>query len=148
MRKSSVITIFILLIILILIFLLNKSPNISISKACVKEKCFNLEIAQTPEQRAKGLMYSSSLNKNSGMLFIYPKEQTSSFWMKNTLIPLDMIWINKDKEIVHIQHNALPCTQDPCQTYPSNKKALYVLEINANLSKQYNFNIGDKVQLK
>lgn len=109
---------------------------------------FNIEVADTFATRAEGLMFREELPKNNGMFFIYNSEGNRSFWMKNTLIPLDMIFINSDLEIVSIQRNAQPCNDLFCKSYPSSKPAQYILEINGGLSKELGINIGDKVKLK
>lgn len=116
-------------------------------KACINEICFNVELAETQAERQQGLMRRQFIDQNSGMLFIFDNENFHLFWMKNTLIPLDIIWINKDNKIVHIEYNVLPCKEDPCTYYTPKEKALYVLEINAGLSEKYNFKEGDKVRL-
>ena len=87
-------------------------------------------------------MFRESLDKDKGMLFVYDKESKQSFWMENTLIPLDIIWINKDNKIVYIV-TAESCKKDPCEIYSSDEEALYVLEINAGLTNDYNIKIGD-----
>ena len=79
-------------------------------------------------------MYRDSLPRQSGMLFVFESEHKHGFWMKNTLIPLDMIWINRDSRIVDIK-TATPCVSDPCPTYQPIADSLYVLEINAGLSQ-------------
>ncbi len=117
----------------------NKSPQV-----CFKDSCFVVEIANSQQERARGLMYRESLDKNSGMLFIFSEEATNSFWMKNTLIPLDIIWINKDKEVVHIKKNALPCKEDDCLSIRPNKEALYVLEVNSGVCERIGLEVGDK----
>ena len=89
-------------------------------------------------------MNRDSLGENEGMLFIFDKEDYYSFWMLNTRIPLDIIWINANKEIIHIERNLQPCT-DSCPKYSPNEKALYVLEVNANYTSKNGINIGDKV---
>lgn len=106
---------------------------------------FFVEIAKTPEQHQKGLMFREHLNENAGMLFIYNTENYLTFWMKNTYIPLDIIWISKDYEIVDIAQNVPPCTTIKCPIYMSKLPAKYVLEINANLTEKYNIKIGDTV---
>ena len=67
--------------------------------------------------------------------------------MKNTLIPLDIIWINEDLEVVDIHHNAQPCGSEDCNSIIPSKEALYVLEINAGLAERYNLKLGDKIEL-
>ena len=88
-----------------------------------------VEIAKTPKERQEGLMFRDGLCDNCGMPFIFEEEDFHSFWMKNTLIPLDMIFINSDLEVVDVLH-AAPCAEDPCKTYTPKEKALYVLETN------------------
>lgn len=104
--------------------------------------CFKVQIADTDKKREKGLMFVKELPENEGMLFVYDQEWIYSFWMKNTLIPLDMIWIDKDKKIVDIQ-TAQPCTSAPCPSYIPAWKAKYILEINAWLSEKYGLKYKD-----
>ena len=113
-----------------------------------KEKIkVGVEISDSPEERAAGLMFREFLGENSGMLFIFDDEKTRSFWMKNTLIPLDMIFISKDFEIVDIKY-AEPCEEDPCISYVSKKPAEYVLEVNGNFTIRNDIEIGNKINLK
>ncbi|MBI2667761.1 DUF192 domain-containing protein [Candidatus Woesearchaeota archaeon] len=106
----------------------------------------NIEIADSDSERTQGLMFRESLDKNSGMLFVFEDEDYHSFWMKNTLIPLDMIFISKNLKIVDIKH-AVPC-DDECISYKPKDKAKYVLEVNNNFAIENNINLGDKVILK
>jgi len=108
----------------------------NISKVCFNKKCFNVEIANTPKEHAIGLMNRKYLDSDSGMLFIFNAEDKYFFWMKNTLIPLDIIWLDKNKKIVFIKQNAKPCEADPCKTFGPNKNAKYVLEINNGLAEK------------
>lgn len=89
------------------------------------------ELADTTEKRARGLMYRESLPKHHGMLFTFPEPQPWTFWMKNTRMPLDIIWIDDQKRIVHIERNVPICTRndDGCPNYQPNRDALYVLEL-------------------
>lgn len=105
---------------------------------------FKSYLASTPKQQQIGLMYQTKLSKNSAMLFTFPNSTYQQFWMKNTLIPLDIIFVDNHK-IVDIKHNALPCKKDPCPNYASKAPANQVLEINGGLSKQLNITIGQKV---
>lgn len=88
-----------------------------------------IEISKTPEEMQKGLMFRENLCLDCGMLFIFEEEDFHGFWMKNTLIPLDMIFIDADLNIVDILY-AEPCTENICKPYIPKKKALYVLETN------------------
>lgn len=115
---------------------INTEKESAISKVCFNEKCFNVEIVNTPEARAQGLMEREYLNPDNGMLFIFDTEDKYYFWMKNTLISLDIIWLDKNKKVMFIKHNAQPCKADPCETFGPNEKAKYVLEINSGLAKE------------
>jgi uncharacterized membrane protein (UPF0127 family) len=90
-------------------------------------------------------MGETSLPKNEGMLFIFPSENKPEFWMKNTKIPLDIIFINDNDIIVYMVKNAPPCINDPCPLYKTTRNASKVLEINAGLSKKHNFKTGQVV---
>lgn len=119
------------------------------SQVCINDKCFNVEVADSPEERAQGLMDRKSLGKNNGMLFIFPKEDQYGFWMKNTKIPLDIIWINEDMEIVFIYRMMEPCIQgQECKAFEPYQKARYVLEINGDTVPEYDIKIYDKVEFK
>lgn len=122
-----------------------KKTTVSIGKAAV-----TVEISNTPSAREIGLMYRKYLEPNSGMLFIFPNESRYSFWMKNTFIPLDIIWISADKKIVHLEKNVQPCKkfsplQDVCPTLSPAQNVLYVLEVNAGWVDKNAINIGDEV---
>lgn len=111
------------------------------------ESNFMVEVADTPKERAKGLMGVSKLPKQSGMLFEFEDSKIRNFWMKNTLIPLDIIYINEKYEITEILRNVPPCKTDECPTYPSNQPAKFVLEINGNLSNKLKIEPGQKITL-
>lgn len=145
MKKKALGALIIVLLILVGIILYS---TLSKPKACFEGECFELEIADTSEERQEGLMNRSSLEENKGMLFVFEKPGKYSFWMKNTKIPLDMIWINSDNEIVHIKHNAQPCKKDPCESYGPDEEANYVLEINGGLAKKTGLKKGDRVKLQ
>jgi uncharacterized protein len=102
------------------------------------------EIADTARKRAEGLMYREHLDKNRGMLFTFDEVQPWTFWMKNTKIPLDIIWMNEKKQIVHIEANVPICTRtdDGCRQYQPNEPALYVLELGAGMAEHLNLQKG------
>lgn len=141
-RRIYVIIIILFLLSLVLIILFNKTSNYVL----VNGKKIQVEIADTELERETGLMNRESLQENSGMLFVYPDSEIRSFWMKNTLIPLDIIFIDENLEIVDIK-NALPCYSEPCALYTSSLPAKYVLEVNSGFSEENNISIGEKVSL-
>ena len=104
---------------------------------------FNVELALTPRQQAKGMMYRTYMADDSGMLFVFKGEAKRSFWMKNTLIPLDMLFIAADGEIVHIHHNAKP--QDLTKI-TAEEDAMAVLELKGSTADKMGIKKGDYVQ--
>ncbi|MAR79221.1 MAG: hypothetical protein CMM18_03215 [Rhodospirillaceae bacterium] len=106
---------------------------------------FYVEIADTKEKRQKGLMFRDFLNENQGMLFDFKQEEKVSFWMKNTSIPLDIIFIDKKGYIVNIYENATPFSK---KVIKSKYQVRAVLEINAGLVKKLRISIGDIVMYK
>jgi uncharacterized membrane protein (UPF0127 family) len=89
-------------------------------------------------------MYRQYLEKNSGMLFIFPEERSQSFWMKNTVLPLDMLFISSELVIVDIA-TMQPCSVDPCPSYTSKQPAQYCLEVNAGYVRSHKIKIGDTI---
>ena len=106
----------------------------------------NVEIADDNYERMHGLMFRENLNKNFGMLFIFDAEENQTFWMKNTMIPLDIIFISKDMKIIDIKY-ATPCKENPCKLYKSSGPAQYVLEVNGNFTIKNKIKIDDKITL-
>jgi len=108
---------------------------------------FVIEIADSPEERQTGLMHRDFLPQNAGMLFVFEDEAPRGFWMKNTLIQLDMIFLNADMTVVEIHENVSPCEEDPCPAYKS-PPAQYVLEINGGLAKKSGIAVGSVMSRK
>lgn len=102
-----------------------------------------IEIADNEEERNRGLMQRASMKENRGMLFIFPDEQVRSFWMMNTFISLDIIFLNEKREIVKIHHDTKPFKYEI--SYESGKPAKYVVEVNAGFTKKHNIKEGDKI---
>jgi uncharacterized membrane protein (UPF0127 family) len=102
----------------------------------------DLEIADNEYERQLGLMNRKSMEENQGMLFIFPFEKYQSFWMRNTLISLDILFINKDKKIVTIHKNSEILS---AQSYPSSAPAMYVVEVVGGFTDKFNIIIGDKI---
>ena len=108
------------------------------------------ELANTPQKRAEGLMYREHLGDDRGMLFTFLQAQAWVFWMKNTKIPLDLIWINEKKQIIHMEQNVPICTRtdDSCPQYRPNEGALYVLELAAGRAEKLKLQRGSKLQFQ
>lgn len=102
----------------------------------------DIELAENNDERQLGLMYREHMEDGQGMFFIFPYDMMQSFWMKNTIIPLDMLFINSAQEIVTIQKNTTPYATD---SYQSTKPAQYVLEVNAGYTDRLGIQEGYKV---
>ena len=111
-------------------------------------KNFAVEIADTSEKQALGLMFRDNMEADKGMLFIFPNEAPRSFWMKNTRIPLDIMYFDKELKMVSISADTPPCKVTRCPSYPSKGPAMYVLELNAGAAKKLGVGEGDKLTLK
>jgi uncharacterized membrane protein (UPF0127 family) len=101
-----------------------------------------VEVASDDATREQGLMYRDHMADDRGMIFLFTQAGEYPFWMKNTLIPLDMIWMDADHRIVHIAHDVPPCKADPCPNYPPNAKASSVLELAAGVAAKHKLKDG------
>ena len=112
------------------------------------KKTVELELAESITQHAYGLMNRTRLSSNSGMIFVFENEEPRQFWMKNTLIDLDIAYIDKEKTIIDIQTMKSPKTimQNELPTYPSKKPAQYAIEMNAGWFKKHKIKLGGKIK--
>jgi uncharacterized membrane protein (UPF0127 family) len=109
---------------------------------------YRLELALTPEDQAQGLMYRESLPERTGMLFVFPDYAPHGFWMKNTMIPLDMIWMDESGRVVYISANTPPCRADPCPTYGPEGPARMVLEIAGGMAAREKITVGSTLKFE
>jgi uncharacterized membrane protein (UPF0127 family) len=112
------------------------------SLGTVKTK-IDIEIANSEFDRQLGLMFRKHMEDKDGMLFIFTSEEMQSFWMRNTYIPLDMIFVNSAKKIVTIHRNTQTLSD---QSYPSAAPAIYVIEVNGGFCSSHNINEGDRIE--
>ncbi|MCJ7816420.1 MAG: DUF192 domain-containing protein [Candidatus Aenigmarchaeota archaeon] len=144
-QKMSPLWIFLALafavVLLMFLFPLANQENNSV---CFGSECFTVELARTPDEHSRGLMGRQFLSQDSGMLFVFPDEGVYPFWMKNTQIPLDIIWLDSNRSIVFIKRNAQPCGTGECSTINPGKSARYVLEVNGGTSDRISLREGDK----
>ena len=145
-----IIIIFLFIIFGLLIFYFTQASSTFTSTIVnINNQKINLEIAKTNSQKAKGLSGRTNLCPNCGMIFIFNKEGIYPFWMKDTLIPLDLIWLNSKGLIVSIL-TAKPEPNTPItqlKLYQNQKPAKYVIELNANRARELNLKIGDKIEI-
>jgi uncharacterized membrane protein (UPF0127 family) len=118
------------------------------AQATIKETVIDLEVARTPEQQALGLMFRLSLADNRGMLFPFDEPRYAQFWMKNVVIPLDMIFL-KQGVVQKVHHNVPGCSQDPCPTYGSGDRLVdAVIELRGGRAAELAIEEGEKIRLK
>ena len=135
-------------ILLLAIFLVLCSACLAREPSVVlKGERFTVELAETQEKQALGLMFRDSLPENHGMLFLFPAESRRNFHMKNTRIPLDIMFFGADLELVSVAENARPCRTRRCPTYSSEGPAKYVLELNAGKAAELGLRPGDPLEL-
>jgi uncharacterized protein len=106
----------------------------------------SVEIAADNEMRAQGLMFRDHIDPGKGMLFVFPQDDVMSFWMKNTRIPLDMIWIDSGRRVVGIKENVPPCKVADCPSYGPGVVARYVLEVGGGEAAKHQLKVGDPLQ--
>ncbi|MBI2102176.1 DUF192 domain-containing protein [Candidatus Woesearchaeota archaeon] len=150
MRQKTAKFLMIFLVVFLLFFSANCAKNVSVNQVWIDNGKnlikINVEIADDSDEIEKGLMFRGKLNEDAGMLFVFGDNAVRTFWMKNTLIPLDMIFIDGNFEIVEIRH-AVPCWAEPCALYKSAKPAKYVLEVNENFAIRNRISLGDKIRI-
>ena len=134
-----------LIIILIALFFSNIFAQSKFNVIFINNHKFVVELALTEKEHELGLMFRKSIPKDYGMLFVFKDIDVRYFWMKNTLIYLDIIYIDSDGVIQKIYHNVEPCKQEPCKLYSSEVEIKYVLELNGNTCKKMKIKPGDKV---
>jgi len=105
-----------------------------------------IETARTATEQTRGLMFRTAMPEDHGMLFEFKRPGLYRFWMKNTLIPLDMIWLDANKTIIHIEYQVPPCKMDPCPVYGPPEESLYVLEVNAGIARKRGIMVGSRLR--
>ena len=109
---------------------------------------YNVELAQDDATRARGLMFRDRMEADRGMLFIHDREEPQAYWMKNTRIPLDILYFDNARKLVAQQRDVPPCSAgDACPPYPSNAPARYVLELNAGEAAKLKLENGAELTL-
>jgi uncharacterized membrane protein (UPF0127 family) len=108
-------------------------------------KSIAIELADEESERQQGLMYRSSMKNDNGMLFVFNEMEDRAFWMKNTKIPLDIIYVSDQRRIVSISENTIPFS---LESIPSSGPARYVVEVNAGFTAEFGINAGDSISFK
>jgi len=142
MKNTMTITV---LFLLVGLFACGGDPRVVIQTRAGKDVAFEVEIADTPAKREMGFQYRRELADDHGMIFVFPSESVLTFWMKNTPIPLDMIFIGGDLKIVGIVREAVPFTLSARSV---DEPSRYVLEIKGGLARQRGIEVGDRLRFE
>lgn len=121
-----------------------RGPNVRVLVGNGAPVDINVEVVREPRTRERGLMFRRDMDENHGMIFVFPRPDHQIFWMHNTILPLDMVFIRADRTILGIVKNATPETDDPREV-PGD--ALYVLELNGGYADRHHLSAGDRVEL-
>lgn len=105
----------------------------------------SVEVSDDPVSRARGYMFREKIGKNEGMVFLMEEIGFHSFWMKNCKVSLDIIWMDENWRVVHIERRLPPCQADPCPSYYPMQASLYVLEVAAGGAAREKLALGDRI---
>ena len=133
-------------VLIIAFFALNSKPDKTVTVDFGKTK-IKAELADTYLKRVNGLMFHKSLAENSGMLFVFDSLGKHAIWMMNMSFPIDIVWLDDEKEIIHIVENAQPCFMN-CPAYAPEKNAKYVVEVQSGFVKKYGLEVGHFVNFE
>jgi uncharacterized membrane protein (UPF0127 family) len=111
-------------------------------------KVLQVEVMVEDADRAMGLMFRPSLPEDRGMLFIFERPDFYGIWMKNCRFPIDILWLDEERRVVHLAERTPPCTADPCPVYEPLRKAVYVLELNAGVAKREKAVVGSALSFE
>jgi uncharacterized membrane protein (UPF0127 family) len=106
------------------------------------------EVMVSDHDRALGLMFRPSLPADRGLLFVFRRSDFHGIWMKNCRFPIDIVWLDEEREIVHVAENVPPCKADPCPTYEPLRRATYVIELNAGQARRDELRVGATVSFE
>jgi uncharacterized membrane protein (UPF0127 family) len=104
------------------------------------------ELARSDEERARGLMFREKMAEDQAMLFLFETEEAHSFWMKNMRFAIDILWLDAQKRIVHLEKTVPPCPRDPCPSYAPSAAASFVLELQAGFAEKHGLRLNDRVE--
>jgi uncharacterized membrane protein (UPF0127 family) len=111
-------------------------------------KALKVEVMVKDEDRQMGLMFRPSLPTDQGMLFVFNPPGFHGIWMKNCKFPIDILWLDKEKKVVHLEESVPPCKADPCPVYDPLRKAAYVVELNAGQARREKATVGSSVSFE
>ena len=129
----------------LLLGVLLATPSMVIPLTLPSGKVFEAEVMVDPQDRARGLMFRDSLEAGRAMLFVFDDLDFHGIWMKNCRFPIDVVWLDETRKVVHLAEDVPPCRKDPCPTYSPLQKAAFVIEMNARAARREKLEVGASV---
>jgi len=117
------------------------------SEVFIGDLKIHADLADTPNKQTNGLVWRSQLNDSEGMLFVFSSERSLNFWMKNMLIPIDIVFVTSDMKVINVYKSVPPCANDSCKPYASSKPAKYALELSAGFCERHGVHPGDSISI-
>ena len=111
-------------------------------------KVLQVEVMVSDEDRAMGLMFRPSLPRDRGMLFVFQASAFHGIWMKNCKFPIDVVWLDEERRVVHVAESVPPCRAEPCPVYEPLRRASYVVELNAGQARREKVAVGETVSFE
>jgi len=150
--KPLITVLFIVIVAALILFFATPSASENLKPhVLINDQRIEVELVKSFEEKQQGLMYRESLDEDAGMFFLYDEEQPLMYWMKNTLIPLDMIFLSADRNIIHIESEVPPCKpleSNDCPGYGPKEEGQYVLEVNGGYAEEHGIEVGDSVEFQ
>ena len=126
----------------------NGEPGEFVPRACASmDKCIRLEVVSTPAGLREGLMHRPGLEKNTGLLLVFPVEAKHAIWMKDMRFPIDILWLDSTGKIMALEENLPPCRQEPCEVFAPSTPARYALEVPAGYARENGLKTGKTIEL-
>jgi uncharacterized protein len=134
-----------IILVILIVWQVLAGSGIKLIPLYIGSQKFTVELADTAEKWAMGLMFREAIPDDYGMLFVSDFEDHRSFWMKNCKVRLDIIFLDSNKQVINIHANIPPCQYEPCPGFPSERPAQYVLELRGNRAIELNIKPGDSI---
>lgn len=125
-----------------------RGPGPQFARVCFGEKCFMAEVAKTPKERQRGLMERKDFGQSQAMLFVFEQPGRHSIWMKNMVFPIDIVWLDTSRRVVHLEQAVPPCRDLECPSYLPSTSSQYVVEFPSGTVQRTGIQIGNEAQFE
>ena len=136
------------LVVLSGISLFNRSQTYQIQIILPDEKVLLAEVADSQEEHLLGFFMAASLTPDFAVLFIYEEPGLQSLWSRNIQIPVDLVWLDKDRKVVQVDSNVMPCVEEPCPVYQSDEDAMFLLQVVPGAAREHGLEKGATIEMR